>query len=358
MSAITFQLIQNPCLAYGAVEISLEGMNCELHAADGIAALLGARRPPLMHVVKNAKVLGMSNVILNADHIGALNNIVFNPLNQNKIKDDGESNFENSENGIVFNYDTGREIDRGVFIGTNLNFGHWLFNHLARMCYVGAAGKGCKFIISASAPAMHVECLGLFGIPPEDVLRVEKGELIGVAELLIPQMPWHGLDDGSSWWTPNIFPRMRRDLGVNDGHGRITPAAKVFLSRKNTRWRRVQNEDELFSSVRDLGFVRVDPGELTIHEQLELGRRTEFLITPFGANSSFFLFMPDGACVLELAPPIDCMNVTPLFAKASNLVFRQQVGSVMPNSTQRPMDQDYVIGKDEFLRAFEEIHSR
>jgi len=53
-----------------------------------------------------------------------------------------------------------------------------------------------------------------------------------------------------------------------------------------------------------------------------------------------------------------CMNVTPLFAKASNLVFRQQLGSVMPNSTQRPMDQDYVIGKDEFLRAFEEIHSR
>ena len=40
----------------------------------------------------------------------------------------------------------------------------------------------------------------------------------------------------------------------------------------------------------------------------------------FGANSNFFLNLPSGANVIELAPPMDSMNVTGPFAVASGLI--------------------------------------
>ena len=54
----------------------------------------------------------------------------------------------------------------------------------------------------------------------------------------------------------------------------------------------------------------LDIGTLNIKEQFELGRQTSCLVTPLGANSNFFLNLPTGANVIELAPPMDSMNVT------------------------------------------------
>ena len=118
---------------------------------------------------------------------------------------------------------------------------------------------------------------------------------------------------------------------------------KIFLSRKNTRWRRLANEDEMYKRTKTFGFEIIDVGTLSITQQFELGQQTSCLITPLGANSNFFLNLPSGANVIELAPPMEHMNVTGPFATASGLNYKQIVGTAMNTPGISKIDQDYVV---------------
>jgi capsular polysaccharide biosynthesis protein len=116
-----------------------------------------------------------------------------------------------------------------------------------------------------------------------------------------------------------------------------------LLSRKNTRWRRLVNEHEIYKSLEKFGFEMIDIGTLSIKQQFELGQQTSCLITPLGANSNFFLNLPSGANVIELAPPMEFMNVTGPFATASGLKYKQIVGTANNTPGISKIDQDYFV---------------
>ena len=118
---------------------------------------------------------------------------------------------------------------------------------------------------------------------------------------------------------------------------------KIFLSRKNTRWRRLANEDEMYEMLQPFGFEIIDVSTLSIKQQFELGQQTSCLITPLGANSNFFLNLPTGANVIELAPPMENMNVTGPFATAAGLYYKQIVGTAINTPGITKIDQDYVV---------------
>ena len=138
-------------------------------------------------------------------------------------------------------------------------------------------------------------------------------------------MPWHSISEFGTWWAPGVFGELRQKLRL-DSSSLTDAKRKIFLSRKNTRWRRLINEDELYEGLKPLGFEIIDIGTLSIKQQFELGQQTSCLITPLGANSNFFLNLPSGANVIELAPPMENMNVTGPFATASGLNYKQIVG--------------------------------
>ena len=132
---------------------------------------------------------------------------------------------------------------------------------------------------------------------------------------------------------------------------------KIFLSRKNTRWRRLINEEELYERLKPFGFEILDIGTLNIKEQFELGHQTSFLVTPLSANSNFFLNLPSGANIIELAPPMDSMNVTGSFARASGLNFKQIVGTSNNTPGISKIDQDYSVDSSLVVDAVRSLTS-
>ena len=148
------------------------------------------------------------------------------------------------------------------------------------------------------------------------------------------------MSEFGTWWCPGVFGELRKDF-VWTQHA-SNASRKIFLSRKNTRWRRVINEDEVSERLKNFGFEIVDVGTLSIKQQFHL-QQTSCLITPLGANSNFFLNLPSGANVIELAPPMDMMNVTGPFAMASGLNFRQIVGEANNTPGILKIDQDYAV---------------
>ena len=99
----------------------------------------------------------------------------------------------------------------------------------------------------------------------------------------------------------------------------------------------------------------IDIGTLTVDEQINLGRQTRNLISPVGANSNFFINMPKGAKFLELAPPLDRMNVSGPFAIASQLEYLQLIGKPDKKENQRDLDSDYFIDENEFLEKIQDF---
>ena len=312
------------------------------------ASSIGAKKPYICSIGK-AKVLGETNIILNSKNLYSPSTLVFNPLNPGKIFNNQNQFFSKSSNETFhFRGSLYQSVSEAIFLGTHPNFGHWLFNHMARLIYFFDSSINTNIIISQSAPTSHVECLLKLGIPAERILTVTPETVLNVGNLFVPIMPWHCLEDNSSWWTPNSFEHIRNMFGINSGSG--TGEKLVYLTRSNTKWRRVTNEIKLFERLEQLGFEMIDPGKMSIDEQLLLAQQTRLAISPMGAGSNYFLFMKDGTRFIELTPQNKLMNVSPMFAKRSQIKFQQVLGTPMPSAGQNELDSDFEVDIEALIK--------
>lgn len=344
MTKISINFAKNPLDVYDVVPPLGNDYHLFLQPMDNSRLCdLAVRRMPQNYRVTDARVLGMSNIILNQNGHASLENICFNPNISDKVIDKEEMSFTAVGKQIEFSTNAETTINNAVFIGGHWNFGHWLFNHIGRFCFISdELRKDATFLLPASLTETQIEMLKYFGVENSNMLLIKPGTLVNVRQLLVPQMPWHSISEFGTWWSPGVFKELRKRLGLHTAS--VTNASrKVLLSRKNTRWRRLVNEDEIYKSLEKFGFEMIDIGTLSIKQQFELGQQTSCLITPLGANSNFFLNLPSGANVIELAPPMEFMNVTGPFATASGLNYKQIVGTANNTPGISKIDQDYSV---------------
>ena len=344
MTKISINFVKNPMDVYDPVPSLGDDYHLYLQSMDNSRLCdLAVRRMPQNYRVTDARVLGMSNIILNQNGYASLENICFNPNISDKVIDKEEMSFTAVGKQIEFSTNAETTIDNAVFIGGHWNFGHWLFNHIGRFCFISdELRKDATFLLPTSLTETQIEMLKYFGVESSNMLLIKPGTLVNVRQLLVPQMPWHSISEFGTWWSPGVFKELRKKLGLHTAS--VTNASrKVLLSRKNTRWRRLVNEDEIYKSLEKFGFEMIDIGTLSIKQQFELGQQTSCLITPLGANSNFFLSLPSGANVIELAPPMEFMNVTGPFATASGLKYKQIVGTANNTPGIPKIDQDYLV---------------
>ena len=95
MERIKVSLINDPNIAYKKVDV--DNYNEEMSLKPLSSNPFQNFRIPSNYLVTDAKILGMSNLILNKKNICAINNIVFNVRNNDKI-------FHESEKSIKYNF--------------------------------------------------------------------------------------------------------------------------------------------------------------------------------------------------------------------------------------------------------------
>jgi len=339
MNEIKVNLFSDPAEVYQLVRPSQqdeEGLLKEI--SPDYLSHLSTFRLPTNYYIENARVLGASNLILNPDNEGCLNNICFNPLVEDKIFDKSETNYKVQDKQIYFQAKSSAKIKNAVFLGGHWNYGHWMLNHLARLYYCDNQEEDTFYIVGGSTNPRYLELLHLFGIEQKNIFKIEPGMVLSIDNLTVPQMPWHSLSERTMWWSPGSIKFVREKLG-SENASLSNAKINVFLTRKNARWRRVINEDQLFDYARKYDFVRMDPADLGINQQLDIGKQTKALITPLGANVNFFLNLPKGASVMELAPPMEAMNVHPYFIPAARLSYEQIVG--VPKSLEEVVKENH-----------------
>jgi hypothetical protein len=111
-------------------------------------------------------------------------------------------------------------------------------------------------------------------------------------------------------------------LGVNQA-----PATRrIYVTRSDTKKRRVTNEAELIPILEKRGFEIVAPGLLSLREQAALFASASHVVGPHGAGLTNILFSAPRTRVLEIFPSNKVKNTYFLQAKSLGQSYRAFVG--------------------------------
>jgi capsular polysaccharide biosynthesis protein len=128
--------------------------------------------------------------------------------------------------------------------------------------------------------------------------------------LVVPGLP--GIEQHPAWVVPFLRERL-----LPAEYERI-PGRCLYVTRgaaKNNR--AVLNEAELVTALSDRGFMPVDPGALTIDDEIRTFAEADVVVSAHGAALTNMVFMNPGALVIELFP---ASHVMPAYWKLAGTV--------------------------------------
>ncbi len=319
------------------------------------AAATNDRIPAQVAQIERGAVLGLSFVPATEDGRTCLDFFVFNPRKPDKVRgfEDARTMPVTGPRSLVTGFDGVDEYAQGVLIGNHSNFGHWVLNHLARLALVESTPglEGVPLVVGENIGASQLECLELMGIEDSRLLRLRGGRLARFTRLWAPMMPFCAVGP-AAFWVPGIIDFLRRRLGVPGHSAPGRPRRRLYLTRRAARWRRVLNESDLAALLARQGFEVIDPGTLTIRQQLALAADAEVIAGPFGAGMNLLLFAPADAHVIELKPLSGIpMDINPALARRIGQSYREVIGTPSIAAGVSPLDQDFTIPPPSLLDA-------
>jgi hypothetical protein len=188
-------------------------------------------------------------------------------------------------------------------------YAHWLMEGLTRLqaweAYAEATGERPALIIDADPPAWMRESLRLMGVDADACVQWRGGP-VQVERLVIgTRRRERGRVSARAlaWVRERLLPNL--DPAPSPGPRRI------FITRADSRFRQVRNEDELLTALAPLGFERVRLSDLPWAEQVRLFRDVEAVVAAHGAGMTNLMFSTRRPLVVELfGQKVSHMNYT------------------------------------------------
>jgi hypothetical protein len=179
--------------------------------------------------------------------------------------------------------------------GAAINYYHFLYDSIARYGVLEECLPDATFdaVVVPHLAGYQRQLLELAGIPGPWV-QLHRGHTITADRMLVPSNPNWALDA-----PPAMVDWLRDRLRPSDS---AQGSHRLFLTRGNapqTR-RNYVEEPELWPHLEQRGFTRLDPGTLTVQEQIDVFSRAEVVVSPHGAGLTNVTFSPRGVKVLEL----------------------------------------------------------
>jgi capsular polysaccharide biosynthesis protein len=140
------------------------------------------------------------------------------------------------------------------------------------------------------------QLLDLIGIDADE--RIDSSEVPHVrAEcLVVPGLPGSNVQN-RAWVVAFLRERL-----LPPGVTRI-PGRNLFITRGAARYNRiVRNEEAVLEALAGRGFDRVDPGEMSVADQIRAFAEADVIVSPHGSALTNIVFCSPGSCLVELFP--------------------------------------------------------
>jgi len=178
------------------------------------------------------------------------------------------------------------------------NYGHWMMEMLpkARLVEHHLPELRARFLVAHAAADLSASMAASLSLMGIDLSRT----------LVADDTPWRfsdllvvdGLSEHGAFLSPLVLDgidAMSRDLPP-------AGADRLFVTRRAMGFRRVVDEDALIARAQAEGYTLVDPGALTLREQIALFKGATRIVGVMGAAMTNIAFAPPGARVVTLTP--------------------------------------------------------
>jgi hypothetical protein len=174
------------------------------------------------------------------------------------------------------------------------------------------------------------ELLELWGIAPEQVVDASAVAHVRAEQLVVPGVP--SLIERNPPWVAQL---LRHRLCPPD-LARV-PGRHLYLTRGTARNNRVvENEAEVLALLEPLGFTSVDPGALSVADQIRTFAEADVIVAPHGAALANLVFCSPGAAVVELFPAMSFVaDYWKMASGVTGLEYRYLSGAGTPVGTTR-----------------------
>lgn len=178
--------------------------------------------------------------------------------------------------------------------GTAGNYYHFLYDAVARYGIFEDAlpGEQVDAIVVPHQAGYQKQILELAGITGR-FIQPRADRTVRADRLLVPSTPNQDLDaprSATEWLRKRLPPS-----------GRTGTPTRLYLSRgQQPGARRYLQEPELWPRLEAQGFVMLDPGTLSVQEQIDVFFGAEVIIAPHGAALTNITFSRPGVRVLEM----------------------------------------------------------
>lgn len=233
--------------------------------------------------------------------------------------------------------------------GTATNYYHFLFDAIGRLQVLEASGVDTTFdaVIVPHGSGYQRQLLEWVGIDVP-LIQVGRGESVTAEHLVVPSTPNSAViapRDTVAWLRRRFLPE-------------AAPAAteRILITRGETRGNRCYlQEGELWPALEARGFQRVDPGSLSVRDQVELFARAETVVAPHGAGLTNITFAPPGVQVLEFfAPRYVHTGLWGICEALGHVRYRYLVGEGPTGNLPRPFD-DISLDPQRIIDAVDEM---
>lgn len=172
----------------------------------------------------------------------------------------------------------------------------WLHNTLPRLQRIEEQLSEATLLLPEScrrlAPSLAVFSIG-------QIVYLSRKRLYKIRRLILPD----GLGSGAHLGKAALHALRSRytEFAARESTQKQR-AARIFITRKDARSRRITNEAEVIQLLEKYDFQMVELGEMDFWEQVNTFRAARFVIGTHGAGLSNNVFMPAGTALLELLP--------------------------------------------------------
>jgi capsular polysaccharide biosynthesis protein len=182
--------------------------------------------------------------------------------------------------------------------GSHGNYYHFLMDVLPRWGVLQEAMPGVRpdwFHLNRTT-RYQKQLLALLGLDDVPTIEPAKHSAVRADRLLVPCIPNPELM--APTWTTSW---LKEQLPARETRGLPKRLYITRGSAKNTR--RLANEDAVMALLERRGFVRLDPGTVSVQEQIDAFTAAEVVVAPHGAALANLTFCSPGVKVLELFAP-------------------------------------------------------
>lgn len=204
-----------------------------------------------------------------------------------------------------------REIASGIFLGglASNAFGHWLPEFLPKLQFLQQHPNFVDFplIVDADMPQSHFDHLRRLTNQPLILLQAHES-LLCQRLLIAPSPAFFPVElfpnNIPVQDIPGLSPRALKFIRGNEPPlCRPSPFRRLFLARKNMKWRHLLNEDDIALDLSSLGFETIMIEDLTAQDQIVLFQEAAWIVAPNGSALLNIIFADTQVKLVVLIQP-------------------------------------------------------